>query len=249
MCGVRYEGFPGRVWTCNSCQLMSDTLLTDLSLHIHDSTLCHDILRCTNLGSRTEKRPRKVGYDALTKLSYVRIRVHIFQVMQISCFDQKIKHNLNSFCYRKTTSLCIESTTFVSLIHRWHHCSTGVLSAWLVFRNFVIYRGDWLSIKFYENDSFRKLFLFFENAFQYLVGISQDISVSHFDSRRSLSSANRRRPTSPILFVSFTQPCDQHDRKIRTIFKSAARWRGRRARGYRKLILRANLLHVPKIKI
>ena len=46
----------------NSCQLMPDTLLTDLSLHIHDSTLCQDILRCTNLGSLTEKRPRKVGY-------------------------------------------------------------------------------------------------------------------------------------------------------------------------------------------
>ena len=63
------------------------------------------------------------------------------------------------------------------------------------------------------------------------------------------STANRRRSTSPILFVSFTQPCDQHDRKIRTIRKSAARWRGRRARGYRKLILRVNLLYVPNIKM
>jgi len=41
---------------------MSDTLLTDLSLHIHDSTLGQEILRCTNLGSLTEKRPQKVGY-------------------------------------------------------------------------------------------------------------------------------------------------------------------------------------------
>jgi len=63
------------------------------------------------------------------------------------------------------------------------------------------------------------------------------------------STANHRRSTSPILFVSFTQPCDQHDRKIRTIHKSAARWRGRHARGYRKLILRANLLYVPNIKM
>jgi len=63
MCGVRlgYEGLPGRLWACYSCQLMSDTILTDLSLHIHDSTLGQDILRCTNLGSLTEKRPRKVG--------------------------------------------------------------------------------------------------------------------------------------------------------------------------------------------
>jgi len=42
------------------------------------------------------------------------------------------------------------------------------------------------------------MFQFFGNNFQYLRGISQDISVSFFDSRRSLSSANRRRSTSPI---------------------------------------------------
>ena len=43
------------------------------------------------------------------------------------------------------------------------------------------------------SDSFRKLFLFFENTCQYLGGISHDISGSHFDSRRSLSSANQRQ--------------------------------------------------------
>jgi len=48
MCGVRYEGPPGRLWAGYSCQLMSDTLLTDLSIHIHDNTLGQDILRCTN---------------------------------------------------------------------------------------------------------------------------------------------------------------------------------------------------------
>jgi len=62
MCGVRYEGLPGRLWACYSCQFMSDTLLTDLCLHIHDSTIGQDILRCTNLGPLTEKKPRKVGY-------------------------------------------------------------------------------------------------------------------------------------------------------------------------------------------
>jgi len=62
MCGVRYEGLPGRLLFCYSYQLMSDTLLTDLSIHIHDNTLGQDILRCTNLGSLTEKRPRKVRY-------------------------------------------------------------------------------------------------------------------------------------------------------------------------------------------
>ena len=63
------------------------------------------------------------------------------------------------------------------------------------------------------------------------------------------STAIRGRSTWPILFVSINQPCDLHDRKIRPIRKSAARWRGRRARGYRKLILRANLLYVPNIKM
>jgi len=66
---------------------------------------------------------------------------------------------------------------------------------------------------------------------------------------RSLSSANRRRSTSPIFLVSFTQPCDQQDRKIRTIRKSAAQWCGRRARGYRKSILPVNLLFVPNINM
>ena len=73
--------------------------------------------------------------------------------------------------------------------------------------------------------------------------------MSCFDSRRSLSSANRRLSNLPILFVSITQPCDQYDRKIRRIRKKTARWRGRRARGYRKLIFRANLLYVPNIKM
>jgi len=65
MCGVQYEGLSGRLWTCYLRQFMPDTLLTDVSLHIHDRTLCQDILRCTNLGSLTEKRPRKVGYILL----------------------------------------------------------------------------------------------------------------------------------------------------------------------------------------
>jgi len=69
-------------------------------------------------------------------------------------------------------------------------------------RNFFIYWGDWLLIKFCENDSFRKLFLFFENIFQYLGGISQDISVSHFDSRRSLRCG---KSTAIYLADSFCQ--------------------------------------------
>jgi len=162
-----------------------------------------------------------------------------------------MKRSLKNMCNERNMKPGrIEPTTFVSyggLDPRW---AAGVLDISFCHRNLDIHRYDWLSIKFCENDSFRKLFLFLKKTFQYLGGISQDISGSRFDSRRSLmSSANRQRSTSPILFVSFTQPCDQHDRKIRTIRKSAARWRGRRARGYRKWILRANLLYVPNIKM
>ena len=120
--------------------------------------------------------------------------------MQISCFDQKIKNNLKNSHDHNTARLSSKSTTFVSLKDQWHHCATSVLFSWLLYRNFVIHRGDWLSIKFCEKNSFRKLFLFFENTFQYLSGISQDISVSHFDSRRSLSLANRRQSTSAMGF-------------------------------------------------
>jgi len=113
--------------------------------------------------------------------------------MQILCFDQKIKKTLKQFRQCNTTSQSVESKAFVSPTVRWYHCATYVLSACMCVLNFVIYRGDCLSIKFCENGSFRKLFLFFENTFQYFGEISQDISVSHFDSRRSLSSANRRQ--------------------------------------------------------
>jgi len=170
--------------------------------------------------------------------------------MQMSCFVQKNIITRASFFRRTTTSPVFKSTTFVSIWSWRYHSPNSVFPIWELCRICVIYWGDWLLIKFCENDSFRKLSLFFEKIFQYLYGISQIISVSHFDSRRSLTLANRRRSTSPILFVSFTQPYDQQDRKIRTIRKSAARWRGRRrARGSKKLILRANLLCVPNIKI
>ena len=130
-------------------------------------------------------------------------------------------------------------TTLLSVYWLLDNCSE-----FLLFKEATDYRSNFARTILFEN-----CYLFFENTFQYLGGISQNILVSHFDSRRLLSSAIRQRSTSPILFVSFTQPCDQHDRKIRTIRKSAARWRGRRARGYRKLILRVNLLYVPTIKM
>ena len=119
------------------------------------------------------------------------------------------------------------------MVSWWYHYGTSVFCCWDVRLKFCEHRGDWLSIKFCENDSFRKLFLFFENTFQYLGGISQDFSVSF------------RFPQVTL----FGKSTAIYDWKIRTIRKSAARWRGRRARGYRKLIFCANLHSVPNIKM
>jgi len=83
--------------------------------------------------------------------------------------------------------------------------------------NFVIYREDWLSIKFGENDSFRK----FVPVFRKYLSVSRWNLPGYFSvsfrfpqvTEFGKSTANRRRSTWPILFVSFTQPCDQHDRR------------------------------------
>ena len=180
--------------------------------------------------------------------SYMRLQFDVFLNNANFMLWPKINNKLINF-YIRISSLRVESTTFIPPFDCLHHYATSVFSVWQTCENFVIYKGDWLSIKYCETDSVQKLFLFFENTFQYLGGIAQDISVSHFDSCRSLSSANRRRSTSLILFVTFTHPCDQHDRKIRTIRKSAVRWHGRRALGCRKSIFRANSLYVPNIKM
>jgi len=167
----------------------------------------------------------------------------------MSSFVQKNMTMHASFVRRPTTSLVtvVERTTFVLPCRCEHHSPASVFPSDICCESVQFIEATDYRSNFAE--TIRKLFLFFENTFQYLRGISQEISVSHFDSHRSVISANRRQFTSPILFVSFTQPCDQHDRKIQTIRKSAARWRGRRARGYRKLILRANLLYVSNIKM
>ena len=77
--------------------------------------------------------------------------------MQILCFDQKINKNLVDF-YICILSPGVESTTFIPSCDRQCHYATSMLSGWQPIRNFVIYRGDWLSIKFCENNSFRKQF-------------------------------------------------------------------------------------------
>jgi len=62
ICVVRYEGLSDRVWACHSDQLIPDTLLTDLSLHILDNTMRQYVPRCWNLGSHTVKRQRMEMY-------------------------------------------------------------------------------------------------------------------------------------------------------------------------------------------
>ena len=118
------------------------------------------------------------------------------KILQVKFWQQKIQNIFQAKVplrhwesnpqplYRQTAW----GTTIVSV------CCFVVFLGW----SFVIHREDWLSIKFGENDSFRKLFLFFENTFQYVDGISHDILGSHFNSRRSLTSANRRQIVSDL---------------------------------------------------
>ena len=78
-----------------------------------------------------------------------------FRVMQMSSFVQQINHLCTSFFHCIIISLVNESTTFVSPDRWWYYPTTSVLAAWQLSRIFVIYRGDWLSIKCCENDSFQ----------------------------------------------------------------------------------------------
>ena len=87
----------------------------------------------------------------------------------------------------RTHRLCIGGQLVVPL---WYQCV--VLLDFEKEISLFIERTDYRS-NLAKTILFENLFLFFENTFQYLGGISQDISVSHFDSRRSQSSANRRQ--------------------------------------------------------
>jgi len=171
----------------------------------------------------------------------------------VKFWQQKIHSTFCKVKKESTASLRFEPTTFVSLGNSCYHYNTSVLyccTAQVKFR--------YLSRRLIIDQIWRKRF------FSKIVPVFRKyLSVSRWNlpgyfrvsfrfpqvTEFGKSTANRRRSTWPILFVSITQPCDQHDRKIRTIRKSAARWRGRRARGYRKLILRVNLLYVPNIKM
>ena len=98
-------------------------------------------------------------------------------------FSQQILLNLIKRCSNQHAEIFMDETN----MRRFESVLISHVEVAL-FRERTHYRS-----KFGENDSFRKLFLFFKNTFQYLGEISKEISGSHFDSRRSLSSANRRQ--------------------------------------------------------
>ena len=79
----------------------------------------------------------------------------IFWIMQILCFDQKIKNNLKNFYNRNTSSSRIESTAFILPNGWWHRCATGVLSDWqiLLFIEATDYRSNFEKTILFENCS------------------------------------------------------------------------------------------------
>jgi len=163
---------------------------------------------------------------------------------------------IGDFCkLRKdsTVSLRIESTTFVLIDSLGFHYGTSVLYSCTSMLKFPYLQRGLIIDQIWRKRIFSKIVPVFR---KYLSvsrwNLPGNFRVSFWFPQVTefgKSTANRRRSTWPILFVSITQPCNQHDRMIRTIRKSAARWRGRRARGYRKLILHVNLLYVPNIKM
>jgi len=162
--------------------------------------------------------------------------------MQILCFDPKIKNNLKNFYNPNITSQRIESTTVKSLSGRWHHCATGVLSTWhffeiLLFIQVTDYRLNFAKTILFENCSKIPFSISVESPriFQCLILIPAGHWV------RQIDGDLRRFFLSALLSLVISM--------IRTIRKSAARWRGRRVQDYRKSILRANLLYVPNIKM
>ena len=152
-----------------------------------------------------------------------------------------------------TSSRRLESTIFPWLVNWWYHYGISVLCCWNAWLKFCYLQRGLINNQILRKRFFSKIVPVF---WKYL-SVSRWNLPGYFSvsfrfpqvTEFGKSTANRRRSISQILFVSFTQPCDQRDRKIRMIRKSAARWRGRRARGYRKLIFRANLLYVPNIKM
>jgi len=82
--------------------------------------------------------------------------------------------NTNIIFWPKRSRIILKTSVTVTQHHRasnpqpLYHPTDGGTTALPVccllddfFRNFVIYKDDWLSIKFCENNSLRKLFLFF----------------------------------------------------------------------------------------
>ena len=140
----------------------------------------------------------------------------------------QVEERFHIFTENRTQNLCVGRQFGVPL---WYQCV--VLLYFIVEVSLFIERTDYRSnvaktILFENCSCFSKIPFSISNLPGYFRVSFRFPQVTEFGK----STANRRRSTWPILFVNITQPCDQHDRKIPTIRKSAARWRGRRVRGY-----------------
>jgi len=167
--------------------------------------------------------------------------------MHMSYFDQKIKNNLKNFCDRKKHH-------WASNLHHLYHrtagdnivlpvcCLLDYFSEILLYIKATDYRSNFAKTILFENCS-----CFSKIPFSISVESPKHFSVSF----RFPQVTEFGKSTVIYLANSFCQLYSAlwSAWPIRTIRKSAARWRGRRARGYRKLILRANLLYVPNIKM
>ena len=88
---------------------------------------------------------------------HVFVPLTFFWIMQILCFNQKIKNNLINL-YNRTSSPGVKSTTFISPCVCVHHYATSVSSCWhpveiLLFKKATDYRSNFANTILFENCS------------------------------------------------------------------------------------------------
>ena len=146
-------------------------------------------------------------------------------------WQQKIHSTFCKVKKESTASLRLEPTTSVSKGSSCYHCSTSVLYCCTTQVKFRYLWRRLIIDQIWRKRFFSKIV----PVFRKYLSVSRWNLPGYFRvsfrfpqvTEFGKSTANRRRSSWPILFVSITQPCDLHDRKIRPIRKSAARWRGR----------------------
>jgi len=175
-----------------------------------------------------------------------------FWLIQTSCFVQKNLCRQTSLVSRKV-SLEIEPTTSGLACGTCYHLAALLLAYSKV--EFVKTDELWYFIQTTDyRSNFAKTILF-ENCFCFSK-INFSISVESpriFQCLISIPADHWVRRIDGDLprrfFVSFTQLVISKTGRFWTIRKSAAQWRRNRARGYKKSILRANLLYFPIVKM